>query len=526
MEITGYKQIDLMANTPQKHTLKNAKKVVFANMTPGDITISFLDTSEIIILSEYKTFEKDDLYNVSTRIQLSSTMNKRVELVVNGDLRNNTPIITNGGGGNTGSYDDTAIKQAIQINTDKITDNSRKIGVIEKQIQTNQNTISNVHDKVNANITQIGNVITQINNTETNVTNLTTNITDNTNAINNITSQLPQIEVNKVDITKLQNDSKELTRKIADNTNSIQTNTSAIANMSGEITQLTTSVNNVKNSTNANSTLINQLTTDVTTQSNEITQIDNKINTVLPTLQQIQTTTNTLETTVTNHTTQINELTNKVNENNTQANTQIGDLTNKIINIKNDIDAKFPQIETNKNDITRLNNIINNSISPDLATITRSQTYNTPSLNNGEYVIGGWTQDELLQQSYALTLSANTTFKLPQLSDDLNGDPTPPPNAPLRVPDKDKNNFIEVLLNITSELTLRYHDGGSFNQSVLLNPSQYQFIAKYNPIARSNRWEVNIYNLANTIDVYTPTISTSDPDNNDGKPNGAVWYKI
>lgn len=375
MEITGYKQIDLIANTPKEYTLKNAKKVVIANMTPGDITITFLDTSETIILTGYKTLEKDDLYNVSTRIKLSSATNKRIELVVNGDLRINTPITTSGGTGSGGSYDDTAVKQAIQINTDNITENSRKIGVIETQTQTNQNTISNVNNKVNINSTQIGELTTKVNDTKTNVTNLSTTVTTNTNTINNMT-------------------------------------------------------------------------------------------------------------------------------------------------------PKLAQIETNKNDIVTLKRSLPANNGEDLSPMVESQTYQNPTFSNGEYVLGDWTSNELLQIRYSITLSANNTLRLPQLSDDLSGDPPNPPNYPLRVPDKDKNNFIEVLLNITSELTLRYHDGGTFNQSILLKPGKYQFIANYNPLARASSWDVNIYNLANTIDVYTPTISTGDPDNNDGKPNGAVWYKI
>ncbi len=123
-----------------------------------------------------------------------------------------------------------------------------------------------------------------------------------------------------------------------------------------------------------------------------------------------------------------------------------------------------------------------------------------------------------------MPLNSYTTITLPQLSDDIDMNPPTPPSHPQVVPDRNKNNFIEVLLQVNSNITLHYQDGGSFEGDFTLTRGKYKFIAKYNLL--SYDWQINIYNLDNRIQNYSYTISEQEPNNLDGMPNGHIWYKI
>ncbi len=182
-----------------------------------------------------------------------------------------------------------------------------------------------------------------------------------------------------------------------------------------------------------------------------------------------------------------------------------------------------------KQDISDIQDDIDNNITP----IVESQTYTSiqPG-NNGIINVSSWSEKELYQKRYicATPLTSDTTITLPQLSDSENGDPATPPSHPQVVPDRNKNNFIEVLLQVNNNITLHYQDGGSYEGDFTLSSGKYKFIAKYNLL--SYNWQVNIYNLAdrisdtisnsNTIDLSKPLIlfeKTKDF-------NGAQYFRI
>ncbi len=201
-------------------------------------------------------------------------------------------------------------------------------------------------------------------------------------------------------------------------------------------------------------------------------------------------------------------------------------ITNIEKNISMDVN---PKIEKNKNDIniltTKTNNIKEDIIS--FYPIIQSENYINIQPNNNDVIdLSNWDKYDLLQKRYicSMPLNSYTTITLPQLSDDIDMNPPTPPSHPQVVPDRNKNNFIEVLLQVNSNITLHYQDGGSFEGDFTLTRGKYKFIAKYNLL--SYDWQINIYNLDNRIQNYSYTISEQEPNNLDGMPNGHIWYKI
>ncbi len=143
-KITNYKKVSLKPNIAQTYKLIYVKELTIVNnSSTADVEIVIGINGEGFKLLANKTITKNDLYNQNTTIKLKSSEEAEVEIVLNGDIRNNVTMISADGGSSTNPYDDTEIRE-------NITNIEKNISMdVNPKIEKNKNDINILTTKTN-----------------------------------------------------------------------------------------------------------------------------------------------------------------------------------------------------------------------------------------------------------------------------------------------------------------------------------------------------------------------------------------
>lgn len=307
------------------------------------------------------------------------------------DLDSETFDITGSNGLSTTALNNTLVIDGSVLETD-IASNADDISDNASDIATNQTNIANNTSSITTNASNIATNTSDIN---TNATQIATNVTNISNNASNITTNATDISTNASEIANNQTDIANNTSAIATNVTNISTNATNISNNSQEISLNATAISNNTQGINDNAADITTNTTNISTNTSNIATNTTDIATNTSDISSLQT-----------------DVANKVSK---SGDTMSGDLTiddAKLIvnqtNNDNGVEITDGDVALGTNSGTNVNlNILSGSIQMGLGgTVNSSNIYmggfDSASNNKGRLTTQNDSRDSLYWRSYGV----------------------------------------------------------------------------------------------------------------------------